>query len=161
MRAERKKIQWRPVDFLILAGFLAVLFLLGALLNRLWQGWNVSPGNVTVLTGRPGAEQRVEALRRVTHTPDGTEAPSLDPETDGERFPLLTLDGTVSLTTSEDPLDSMYYTFYDESFEELVFRTEQFRLPEEPGLYYLVIDTKWGNRKEYYTTEHGVRLRIP
>ena len=49
---------------------------------------------------------------------------------------------------------------YNEDFSELYYRSERFAYPENDGTYYVVIDTAWGDKNHYFSTEHGFTLVI-
>lgn len=153
------KRKWTFTDVLILLAFFAVVAGVTFGVSALFQS-PIEPGDVEVISGG----QRVTTLRRVIAAParDGgvREDTPFAAEIDGEAFPLITMEGSIVLNTPFDPWGSMYYTAYSEDFAELYYRSEKFRLPEEPGLYYFIVDTKWGSQKEYFSTQHGFKLLI-
>ena len=70
------------------------------------------------------------------------------------------MDKGIVLEASQDPYGAMYYTVYNKDFSELYYRSERFAYPENDGTYYVVIDTAWGDKNHYFSTEHGFTLVI-
>ena len=77
-----------------------------------------------------------------------------------DEFPVIRMDKGIVLEASQDPYGAMYYTVYNEDFSELYYRSERFAYPENDGTYYVVIDTAWGDKNHYFSTEHGFTLVI-
>ena len=77
-----------------------------------------------------------------------------------DEFPVIRMDTGIVLEASQDPYGAMYYTVYNEDFSELYYRSERFAYPENDGTYYVVIDTAWGDKNHYFSTEHGFTLVI-
>ena len=77
-----------------------------------------------------------------------------------DEFPVIRMDKGIVLEASQDPYGAMYYTVYNEDFSELYYRSERFAYPENAGTYYVVIDTAWGDKNHYFSTEHGFTLVI-
>ena len=77
-----------------------------------------------------------------------------------DEFPVIRMDKGIVLEASQDPYGAMYYTVYNEDFSELYCRSERFAYPENDGTYYVVIDTAWGDKNHYFSTEHGFTLVI-
>lgn len=75
-------------------------------------------------------------------------------------FPIIHMNKGIVLEASQDPYGSMYYTIYNSDFSELYYRSERFVYPDKVGTYYIVIDTAWGDKNHYFTTEHGFTLII-
>ena len=75
-------------------------------------------------------------------------------------FPVIHMDKGIVLEASQDPYGAMYYTVYNEDFSELYYRSERFAYPENGGTYYVMVDTAWGDKNHYFTTEHGFTLVI-
>ena len=146
-------------DFFIAVAFFAVVGLIAYGIAWLVQSDPV-PGDITVYSG----SAEVTALQRVISEEkkkEGTtEGERFVPETDAADFPVVHMDKSIMLEATQDPITDMYYTVYDEDFAELYYRAVQFTYPEEPGVYYVVIDTMWGNRDHKFTTQHGITLVI-
>ena len=157
---KKTPLKLKPADLLIVAVFFAILIGTGYLLNGLFAK-ELEPGNVDILLAK---DQRVLTLRRITAAPGEsggqTEWERFEITRDGPEFPEISFSGNLTLTTDIDPWGSMYYTLYDGDFTELYYRSERFSPPEDPGRYYLVIDTMWGDKKKYFSTQHGVQLLV-
>lgn len=144
--------------------FLGILFF--AVIGMIAYGiaWLVQtdpePGDIMVYSG----DTEITALQRVISKEtkkegvlDGTR---FELETDAADFPVVRMEKSIMLEATQDPISDMYYTIYNEDFSELYYRTVFFEYPEEPGTYYVVIDTMWGRSDFNFTTQHGFTLII-
>ena len=118
-----------------------------------------APGDIMVYSG----EAEVTALQRVIDEQQkrkGSVAGEerFEIETDAENFPVVNMEKSIMLEATQDPISDMYYTVYEEDGDELYYRSVFFEYPEEPGTYYVVIDTMWGRRDHHFTTQHGFTL---
>ncbi|MGN0478816.1 MAG: hypothetical protein ACI4GO_05250, partial [Hominenteromicrobium sp.] len=120
----------------------------------------IAPGNIAVQSG----DAEITALQRVTseESKDGghTDCERFDIQTDAADFPVLHMDKGIVLEATQDPYGEMYYTVYRSDYSELYYRSTFFSYPEESGTYYIVIDTAWGGKKHFFTTQHGFTLII-
>lgn len=120
----------------------------------------ITPGDIAVKSGG----EEIIALQRVTaeQREDGSflDCARFDIQTDSADFPVLHMEKGIVLEATQDPWGDMYYTVYNADFSELYYRSEYFSYPEESGTYYIIIDTTWGNRKQYFGTQHGFTLVI-
>ena len=118
------------------------------------------PGDIVVRSGN----EEITALRNVTgeQRKNGSKAcrGHFEIEAVADEFPVIRMDKGIVLEASQDPYGAMYYTVYNEDFSELYYRSERFAYPENDGTYYVVIDTAWGDKNHYFSTEHGFTLVI-
>lgn len=118
------------------------------------------PGNIAVRSG----DEEITALQNVTgeQSKNGSKACGgrFEIEKVADEFPVIRMDKGIVLEASQDPYGAMYYTVYNEDFSELYYRSERFAYPENDGTYYVVIDTAWGDKNHYFSTEHGFTLVI-
>ena len=119
----------------------------------------IVPGDIAVKSG----ETEITALCRVVSEQQNggvTDGSRFDLAVDAADFPVLHMEKGIVLEATQDPYGSMYYTVYAEDCTELYYRSEYFGYPEENGTYYIVIDTKWGEKNHFFTTQHGFALVI-
>ena len=118
------------------------------------------PGDIVVRSGN----EEITALQNVTgeQRKNGSKACGghFEIEEVADEFPVIRMDKGIVLEASQDPYGAMYYTVYNEDFSELYYRSERFAYPENDGTYYVVIDTAWGDKNHYFSTEHGFTLVI-
>lgn len=118
------------------------------------------PGDIVVRSGN----EEITALQNVTgeQSKNGSKACGVHFEIEevADEFPVIYMDKGIVLEASQDPYGAMYYTVYNEDFSELYYRSERFAYPESDGTYYVVIDTAWGDKNHYFSTEHGFTLVI-
>ena len=118
------------------------------------------PGDIVVRSGN----EEITALQNVTgeQRKNGSKACGghFEIEAVADEFPVIRMDKGIVLEASQDPYGAMYYTVYNEDFSELYYRSERFAYPENDGTYYVVIDTAWGDKNHYFSTEHGFTLVI-
>lgn len=118
------------------------------------------PGDIVVRSGN----EEITALQNVTgeQRKNGSKACGghFEIEEVADEFPVIHMDKGIVLEASQDPYGAMYYTVYNEDFSELYYRSERFAYPENDGTYYVVIDTAWGDKNRYFSTEHGFTLVI-
>ena len=118
------------------------------------------PGDIVVRSGN----EEITALQNVTgeQRKNGSKACGghFEIEEVADEFPVIRMDKGIVLEASQDPYGAMYYTVYNEDFSELYYRSERFAYPENDGTYYVVVDTAWGDKNHYFSTEHGFTLVI-
>jgi len=118
------------------------------------------PGNISVYSG----DTETVTLQRVVAEEKKKElivdSGRFHIEEDAALFPVVRMEKSIMLEASQDPISDMYYTIYKEDFSELYYRTVFFTYPEEPGTYYVVVDTTWGRKDHNFSTQHGFTLII-
>lgn len=144
--------------------FVLGLLFVGILCAIAWGiGWllqtDPEPGDIKVYSG----DIEITTLQNVIG--EETKKESIDHDRfdlaeDAADFPVVVMEKSIMLEATQDPISDMYYTLYDADFTELYYRAVSFSYPEEPGTYYVVIDTMWGRSDHNFTTQHGFTLAI-
>ena len=149
----------RLSDILVLLVFLGVLALIAHGVNGLIKT-ETKPGDIQVYSG----STEIVSLQRVTGEQNKkgsiAEGERFEIEKDAESFPEIRMGKSIMLEATKNPYGGMHYTVYKENFEELYFRRETFSYPEEAGVYYVVVDTMWGDRSRNISTQHGFKLIV-
>lgn len=146
-------------DILVLLIFVGVIALIAHGINYFIKS-EMKPGDILIYSG----ETEIISLQRVTGEQNrkGTiaEGERFEIEKDAASFPKLNMKKSIMLEATQNPYGGMHYTVYTEDFEELYFRRDTFSYPEEPGTYYIVVDTAWGSQSRNISTQHGFKLVI-
>lgn len=118
------------------------------------------PGDIVVRSGNEGDYRAAERDRRAKEERFKACGGHFEIEEVAVNSRSFAMDKGIVLEASQDPYGAMYYTVYNEDFSELYYRSERFAYPENDGTYYVVIDTAWGDKNHYFSTEHGFTLVI-
>lgn len=148
-------------DFILGILLISVIGLAAVGIGYLLQG-EVTPGDIQVLSGAAEitAQQHITGEEIKTGKDSVIKYEPLNIETEAAGLPAIEMEKGIILEATQDPYSGMYYTMYNEQYEELYYRSVQFHYPEEPGTYYVIIDADWGNRKHVITIQHGFALII-
>ena len=161
MRKEATKMEKKKPksvkDFFLAVLFFAVIGIIAYGIAWLVQTDPV-PGDIKVYSGQEEVLTQQRVIREEKKRSDTKEYARYDIEKDAEDFPVVQMSKSIMLEATQDPIGDMFYSVYDASFQELYYREVRFTYPDEPGTYYVVIDTMWGNSDHKFTTQHGFTL---